>query len=99
MLCSVPANALLADTFIHYFDGFVVDVEQLAQLALGQDFSNPHLTYRVDTQNDAVVQLLKMLFATVSNTLKIVIFIIIRLLNHSRLQRWLIDNEVTTVIC
>ncbi|OBU32309.1 putative PEP-binding protein [Photobacterium kishitanii] len=99
MLCSVPANALLADTFIHYFDGFVVDVEQLAQLALGQDFSNPHLTYRVDTQNDAVVQLLKMLFATVSNTSKDCDIYYNKITQSPRLQRWLIDNEVTTVIC
>ncbi|PSU86171.1 phosphoenolpyruvate-utilizing protein [Photobacterium kishitanii] len=99
MLCSVPANALLADTFIHYFDGFVVDVEQLAQLALGQDFSNPNLTYRVDTQNDAVVQLLKMLFATVSNTSKYCDIYYNKITQSPRLQRWLIDNEVTTVIC
>ncbi len=99
MLCSVPANALLADTFIHYFDGFVVDVEQLAQLTLGQDFTNPHLNYRVDTQNDAVIQLLKMLLAVIGNTSKDCDIYYSAIAQSPRLQRWLIDHEVTTVIC
>ena len=99
MLCSVPANALLAETFIQYFDGFVVDVEQLAQLALGQDFTNQRLAYRVDTQNDAVVQLLKMLFAAVSSTSKDCDIYYGAISQSPRLQRWLMDHEITTVIC
>ncbi|PSU31630.1 phosphoenolpyruvate-utilizing protein [Photobacterium aquimaris] len=99
MLCCVPANALLAETFIHYFDGFVVDVEQLAQFALGQDFDNPGLNYRVDTQNDAVIQLLKMLFAVVGNTAKDCDIYCRSIEQSPRLQRWLNDHEITTVIC
>lgn len=99
MLCSVPANALLADTFIHYFDGFVADVEQLAQLALGQDFANPNLNYHIDTQNDAVIQLLKMLLTAVGNTSKDCDIYYAKITQSPRLQRWLQDNEITNVIC
>ncbi|MEC6906604.1 putative PEP-binding protein [Photobacterium piscicola] len=99
MLCSVPANALLADTFIHYFDGFVADVAQLAQLALGQDFANANLHYRVDTQNDAVMQLLKMLLAVAGSASKECDIYYDAISQAPRLQRWLMDQEVNTVIC
>lgn len=99
MLCSVPANALLADTFIHYFDGFVVDVTQLAQLALGQDFANAKLHYRVDTQNDAIITLLKMLLAVTGNASKECDIYYDAISQAPRLQRWLMDHEVITVIC
>jgi pyruvate,water dikinase len=37
MMCEVPSNAVLADQFLEYFDGFSIGSNDLTQLALGLD--------------------------------------------------------------
>lgn len=56
---ALPANALLADKFLQYFDGLVIDIDQIAQFTLGLDLAHPALDYLYDRQNDAVIALVK----------------------------------------
>ena len=35
MMCEIPSNALLADQFLEYFDGFSIGSNDLTQLTLG----------------------------------------------------------------
>jgi pyruvate,water dikinase len=37
MMCEVPSNAILADRFLDYFDGFSIGSNDLTQLTLGLD--------------------------------------------------------------
>jgi pyruvate,water dikinase len=37
MMCEVPSNAILADEFLQYFDGFSIGSNDLTQLTLGLD--------------------------------------------------------------
>ena len=37
MMCEVPSNAILADAFLEYFDGFSIGSNDLTQLTLGLD--------------------------------------------------------------
>lgn len=37
MMCEVPSNAILADKFLEYFDGFSIGSNDLTQLTLGLD--------------------------------------------------------------
>jgi pyruvate,water dikinase len=37
MMCEVPSNAVLADAFLAYFDGFSIGSNDLTQLTLGLD--------------------------------------------------------------
>ncbi len=37
MMCEVPSNAILADQFLEYFDGFSIGSNDLTQLSLGLD--------------------------------------------------------------
>lgn len=37
MMCEVPTNAILADEFLHYFDGFSIGSNDMTQLTLGLD--------------------------------------------------------------
>ena len=37
MMCEVPSNAILADRFLEYFDGFSIGSNDLTQLTLGLD--------------------------------------------------------------
>jgi phosphoenolpyruvate-protein kinase (PTS system EI component) len=36
-MCEVPSNAILADQFLEYFDGFSIGSNDLTQLTLGLD--------------------------------------------------------------
>ncbi len=35
MMCEVPSNAILADKFLQFFDGFSIGSNDLTQLTLG----------------------------------------------------------------
>ena len=37
MMCELPSNAVLADEFLEYFDGFSIGSNDLTQLTLGLD--------------------------------------------------------------
>ena len=37
MMCEVPSNAILADEFLQFFDGFSIGSNDLTQLTLGLD--------------------------------------------------------------
>jgi pyruvate,water dikinase len=37
MMCEIPSNAILADEFLKYFDGFSIGSNDLTQLTLGLD--------------------------------------------------------------
>ena len=37
MMCEIPSNAILADEFLQYFDGFSIGSNDLTQLTLGLD--------------------------------------------------------------
>ncbi|MBD2812465.1 phosphoenolpyruvate synthase [Xenorhabdus sp. Vera] len=60
MMCEIPSNALLADQFLAYFDGFSIGSNDMTQLALGLDRDSGVVSELFDERNDAVKQLLSM---------------------------------------
>ena len=60
MMCEIPANALLADQFLEYFDGFSIGSNDLTQLTLGLDRDSGLVAHLFDERNEAVKQLLAM---------------------------------------
>ena len=60
MMCELPSNALLADQFLEYFDGFSIGSNDMTQLALGLDRDSALVAHRFDERNDAVKALLSM---------------------------------------
>jgi len=60
MMCELPSNALLADQFLEYFDGFSIGSNDLTQLTLGLDRDSGLIADKFDERNDAVKILLKM---------------------------------------
>ncbi|MGB7816432.1 MAG: phosphoenolpyruvate synthase [Methylotenera sp.] len=67
MMCEIPSNALLAEQFLHYFDGFSIGSNDLTQLTLGMDRDSGILADGFDERNDAVKVLLKMAIHTCNN--------------------------------
>jgi pyruvate,water dikinase len=60
MMCELPSNALLADQFLDYFDGFSIGSNDLTQLTLGLDRDSGLIAHLFDERNPAIKILLSM---------------------------------------
>ena len=60
MMCEIPANALLAERFLKYFDGFSIGSNDLTQLTLGLDRDSEQIAFLFDERNEAVKSLMNM---------------------------------------
>ena len=59
MMCEVPSNAILADQFLEYFDGFSIGSNDLTQLTLGIDRDSGLGAEGFDERDPAVKALLE----------------------------------------
>ncbi|MGE0562760.1 MAG: phosphoenolpyruvate synthase [Flavobacteriales bacterium] len=60
MMVEIPSNALLAEEFARYFDGFSIGSNDLTQLTLGADRDSELLSNVFSPFDPAVMQLIKM---------------------------------------
>ncbi|HSU47141.1 MAG TPA: putative PEP-binding protein, partial [Arthrobacter sp.] len=60
MMCELPSNALLADEFLEYFDGFSIGSNDMTQLTLGLDRDSAIVANSFDERDAAVKKLLSM---------------------------------------
>ncbi|SER66831.1 pyruvate, water dikinase [Nitrosomonas sp. Nm51] len=60
MMCEIPSNALLAEEFLQFFDGFSIGSNDMTQLTLGIDRDSALVSQVFDERNPAVKKLLKM---------------------------------------
>lgn len=60
MMCEIPSNAVLAEEFLAYFDGFSIGSNDMTQLALGLDRDSGLVAHLFDERNPAVKKLLAM---------------------------------------
>ena len=58
MMCELPSNALLADEFLEFFDGFSIGSNDMTQLTLGLDRDSGIIAHLFDERNPAVKKLL-----------------------------------------
>jgi pyruvate,water dikinase len=59
MMCEVPSNALLANKFLDFFDGFSIGSNDLTQLTLGVDRDSAELAGVFDERDPAVRALMR----------------------------------------
>ena len=59
MMCEIPSNAVLAEEFLEYFDGFSIGSNDMTQLVLGLDRDSELVAHLFDERNLAVKRLLK----------------------------------------
>ena len=60
MMCEIPSNAILAEEFLQYFDGFSIGSNDMTQLTLGLDRDSGLIAHLFDERNPAVKKLLAM---------------------------------------
>jgi pyruvate,water dikinase len=60
MMCELPTNAVLADRYLEYFDGFSIGSNDMTQLALGLDRDSAVIAKLFDERDDAVKALMSL---------------------------------------
>jgi pyruvate,water dikinase len=58
MMCEIPSNVILAEQFLHYFDGFSIGSNDLTQTTLGLDRDSTYVSHLYDERNSAVKYLI-----------------------------------------
>jgi pyruvate,water dikinase len=59
MMCEVPSNAVLADRFLDYFDGFSIGSNDMTQLTLGLDRDSALVAAGFDERDPAVQYMIR----------------------------------------
>jgi pyruvate,water dikinase len=97
MMCELPANALLADEFLEYFDGFSIGSNDLTQLTLGLDRDSGIVAHLFDERNPAVKKLLAMAIKACKDQGKYVGICGQGPSDHPDLAKWLMEQGIDSV--
>ena len=97
MMCEIPSNALLAEQFLEYFDGFSIGSNDLTQLTLGVDRDSGIMAGSFDERNDAVKVLLKMAIETCNRLGKYVGICGQGPSDHPDFAEWLVAEGIQSV--
>lgn len=97
MMCEIPSNALLADEFLEYFDGFSIGSNDLTQLTLGLDRDSGMIAHLFDERNSAVKKLLSMAIAACRKQGKYIGICGQGPSDHPDLARWLMEQGIESV--
>jgi pyruvate,water dikinase len=97
MMCEIPSNALLAEQFLAYFDGFSIGSNDLTQLTLGMDRDSGILANGFDERNEAVKVLLRMAISTANRLGKYVGICGQGPSDHPDFAQWLVDEGIQSV--
>jgi pyruvate,water dikinase len=99
MMCEIPSNAVLADDFLQYFDGFSIGSNDLTQLTLGLDRDSglELLAQDFDERDPAVKALLTMAIQACLRQGKYVGICGQGPSDHPDFARWLVDNKISSI--
>ncbi|GAB2603857.1 phosphoenolpyruvate synthase [Nitrincola alkalisediminis] len=97
MMCEIPSNALLADQFLEYFDGFSIGSNDLTQLTLGLDRDSGIVAHLFDERNEAVKILLEMAINACHKANKYIGICGQGPSDHPDLARWLMEKGIDSV--
>ncbi len=97
MMCEIPSNALLAEAFLQYFDGFSIGSNDLTQLTLGLDRDSGLVAHAFDERDPAVKQLLAMAISACNRLGKYVGICGQGPSDHPDLAEWLMDQGIQSI--
>lgn len=97
MMCELPSNALLADQFLEYFDGFSIGSNDLTQLTLGLDRDSGLIADLFDERNEAVKALLSMAIKAAKKAGKYVGICGQGPSDHEDFANWLVEQGIDSV--
>ena len=97
MMCELPSNAVLADDFLKYFDGFSIGSNDMTQLTLGLDRDSGDVAHLFDERNPAVKAMLKMAIDAATKAGKYVGICGQGPSDHDDLAKWLMEQGISSV--
>ena len=98
MMCEVPSNALLAEQFLKYFDGFSIGSNDMTQLTLGVDRdSGGTIASTFDERNPAVKVILHLAISTCRRLNKYVGICGQGPSDHPDFAKWLVEEGIETL--
>jgi pyruvate,water dikinase len=97
MMCEIPSNALLAEQFLEYFDGFSIGSNDLTQMTLAVDRNSDVVAPLFDERDPAVKLLLHQAIEACTRLGKYVGICGQGPSDHPDLARWLMDEGIESV--
>ncbi len=98
MMCEVPSNALLAEQFLKYFDGFSIGSNDMTQLTLGVDRdSGGPIATTFDERNPAVKVMLHLAISACRRLNKYIGICGQGPSDHPDFAQWLVEEGIETI--
>ena len=97
MMCELPANALLAEEFLEYFDGYSIGSNDLTQLTLGLDRDSGVIAHLFDERNSAIRKLMHMAISACKKQNKYIGICGQGPSDHPDFAKWLMDEGIDSV--
>ncbi|MEE9444123.1 MAG: phosphoenolpyruvate synthase [Cocleimonas sp.] len=97
MMCELPSNAILANEFLEYFDGFSIGSNDMTQLTLGLDRDSGLVAEGFDERNPAVKAMIKMAITACKEQGKYVGICGQGPSDHHDLAQWLMEEGIDSV--
>ncbi|HWS62096.1 MAG TPA: phosphoenolpyruvate synthase [Steroidobacteraceae bacterium] len=97
MMCELPTNALLADRYLEYFDGFSIGSNDMTQLALGLDRDSAVIAKLFDERDDAVKALMSLAIKACKRQGKYVGICGQGPSDHPELALWLVEQGIDSL--
>ena len=98
MMCELPSNAILADRFLEYFDGFSIGSNDMTQLTLGVDRdSGGAIASTFDERDDAVKAMLALAIEACQKAGKYVGICGQGPSDHPDLAQWLVEQGIESM--
>ncbi|MCK9383667.1 MAG: phosphoenolpyruvate synthase [Nevskia sp.] len=97
MMCELPSNALMADEFLEYFDGFSIGSNDMTQLTLGLDRDSGLVAEGFDERDPAVKKMLSMAILACRRANKYIGICGQGPSDHPDLAKWLLDQGIESM--
>ena len=99
MMCEIPSNAILADQFLEYFDGFSIGSNDLTQLTLGLDRDSglELLAADFDERDPAVKALISLAIAACKRQGKYIGICGQGPSDHPDFAQWLVEQGISSI--
>lgn len=97
MMCELPSNAVLADDFLEFFDGFSIGSNDMTQLTLGLDRDSGIVAASFDERDPAVLKMLSLAITACRAQGKYVGVCGQGPSDHPELAQWLVEQGVDSM--
>jgi pyruvate,water dikinase len=97
MMCELPSNAVLAEQFLEFFDGFSIGSNDMTQLALGLDRDSGLIAHLFDERDPAVKHMLQLAIKACRKHGKYIGICGQGPSDHPDLARWLLDQGIESI--